>query len=217
MEKIFTAIKESLFPEKCLFCSAYGALICGDCQSLLDISCVHRRDKTKKYLSDIYSPCSYENPRVKKLIHTFKYEPFCRTLAWPLAKIIAGHFSLCQKIPTGFNLVFVPLTTKRIRKRGFNQAQDLAQKLSVIWKIPIVCGLEKIRETTRQAELAQDQRMKNLHDAFISKNKTAIAGKKFFLVDDVVTTGATMEECAKTLRRAGATEIIGVCFARTER
>lgn len=215
MQKIFSIAKELLFPKRCFFCSAYGAFLCADCQSLMDIAPVHRRDKTKKYLSDIYSPCSYENPRVKKIIHAFKYEPFCRELALPLAEIISGHFSLCGQNPKGFNLVFVPLANKRMRGRGFNQARDLAEKLSAIWQIPLVNSLIKIKETACQAELSQCQRIKNLRDAFVCENKKAVAGKKIFLIDDVVTTGATMEECAKVLRFAGAKEVVGICIART--
>ena len=217
MQKIISAAKELFFPKKCLFCAAYGDFLCGDCQSLLDISPTHRPDKTKKYLSDIYSPCPYENKRVKKIIHNCKYEPFSRELARPMAEIIAGHFSLCGKNTAGFILVPVPLAPKRLRQRGFNQALILAQELARIWKIPLAADcLIKIRETKRQAELSQEERLENLREAFLAADKEIFKNKRVLLLDDVATTGATMEECAKTLRRANAIEVVGVCFARTE-
>jgi len=75
----------------------------------------------------------------------------------------------------------------------------------------------KTRETRRQAELSQSERRNNLRGAFVCPDAASIKNKNVVLVDDVVTTGATMEECAKVLRRAGAAKVTGVCFARTER
>jgi len=217
MRKIINGAKELFFPKKCFFCKKYGTLLCDDCRSLLDISPVHRFDRTKKYLSDIYAPCSYENKRVKKIIHAFKYEPFVRELAAPLAKIIAGHFALCGRGFTGFALVPVPLAAKRWRKRGFNQAQALASELSKIWQAPIAANcLIKTRETQNQAELSQAQRAFNLRNAFAAQNKELLRDKKIFLIDDVATTGATMEECARVLLKNGAQEVIGAAIARTE-
>ncbi len=217
MRKIINGAKELFFPKKCFFCKKYGTLLCDDCRSLLDISPAHRFDRTKKYLSDIYAPCSYENKRVKKIIHAFKYKPFVRELAAPLAKIIAGHFALCGRGFAGFTLVPVPLAAKRQRKRGFNQAQALTSELSKIWQIPIAANcLIKTRETQNQAELSQTQRALNLRNAFAAQNKELLRDKKIFLIDDVATTGATMEECARVLLKNGIQEVIGAAIARTE-
>jgi len=218
MQKLFAAAKELFFPRKCFFCSKYGDLICADCAALLDVSPVHRPDRGKKYLADIYSACSYENRRAQKIIHALKYDPFVRELARPMAQIIAGHFALCGQDPKDCFLAAVPLARKRLRERGFNQAQALAEELAKIWRIPIAgrC-LEKTRETRRQAELSQSERRNNLRGAFVCPDAASIKNKNIVLVDDVVTTGATMEECAKILRGGGATEVTGICFARTER
>ncbi len=217
MQKLFAAAKELFFPRKCFFCSRYGDLICADCATLLDISPVHRPDRGKKYLADIYSACNYENRRAQKIIHALKYDPFVRELARPMAQVIAGHFALCGQNPGGL-VAAVPLAEKRFRERGFNQAQALAEELAKIWQIPIAARcLQKTRETRRQAELSQSERRNNLRGAFVCPNAASIKNKNIFLVDDVVTTGATMEECAKILWRGGAAKVTGVCFARTER
>ena len=217
MQKLFAAAKELFFPRKCFFCSKYGDLICADCAALLDVSPVHRPDRGKKYLADIYSACSYENRRAQKIIHALKYDPFVRELARPMAQVIAGHFALCGQNPGGL-VAAVPLAEKRFRERGFNQAQALAEELAKIWQIPIAARcLQKTRETRRQAELSQSERRNNLRGAFVCLGAALVKNKTVALVDDVVTTGATMEECAKVLRRAGAAKVTGVCFARTER
>jgi len=218
LQKIFGAAKELFFPRKCFFCSKYGDLICADCTALLDVSPVHRPDRGKKYLADIYSACSYENRRAQKIVHALKYDPFIRELAQPMAQIIAGHFALCGENPKDCFLAAVPLAKKRFRERGFNQARALAEELAKIWQIPIAgrC-LEKPRGTRRQAELSQSERRNNLRNAFVCPDTASVKNKNIVLIDDVVTTGVTMEECAKVLRRAGAAKVTGVCFARTER
>jgi len=218
LQKISGAAKELLFPRKCFFCSKYGDLICADCTALLDVSPVHRPDRGKKYLADIYSACSYENRRAQKIVHALKYDPFIRELAQPMAQIIAGHFALCGENPKDCFLAAVPLAKKRFRERGFNQARALAEELAKIWQIPIAgrC-LEKPRGTRRQAELSQSERRNNLRSAFVCPDTASVKNKNIVLIDDVVTTGVTMEECAKVLRRAGAAKVTGVCFARTER
>ena len=212
--------KELFFPKRCFFCKEYGSLLCGDCQELLEIIPVHRPDNSKKHLADIYAACSYENNRVKKLLYSFKYKPFNKELAAPLAGLIAGHFELSEKNPD-FNdpvIVSVPLAQKRLRWRGFNQAQAIARELADLWHITSEPdSLARIRETKIQAELTQSERQENIKGAFICLNNSKIKNKSVLLVDDVVTTGATMEECARVLSKNGAAEIIGIAVARAER
>lgn len=211
--------KEIFFPKQCFFCQRYGALLCADCLALLEIFSFHRPDYSKKYMADIYSPCAYENKFVAKIIHTAKYRPYCKEMAAPLAEIIAGHFALAA--PNfdfrDFILIPVPLAKKRIRQRGYNQSEIIAQKLNHIWQIPLISDcLIKIRETQNQADLAQIQREQNLKNAFACQNKNAVKNKNILLVDDVITTGATIEECAKALKKSGAGKIIGISVARTQ-
>ncbi len=218
MQSVATIAKELFFPKKCFFCQKYGNLLCADCQALIEIASIRRPDHSKKYLADIYSACSYENKYVKKLVHGLKYEPFCRELAMPLARIIAGHFSLAAPdFDFGdFSLAPAPLAKKRLRERGYNQSELIGQTLAKIWNIEIIAGaLTKIRDTKPQVELDQAQRLQNLKDAFAA-NRDLVENKKILLLDDVATTGATLEGCARALRRAGAAEVIGVCAARAE-
>jgi ComF family protein len=115
----------------------------------------------------------------------------------------------------GFAAIPTPLSKKRIRERGYNQSELIGRHLARIWKIPIISNrLIKIKDTKNQAELLQAQRLVNLKGAFVCAEKFFIE-KNILLVDDVVTTGATMEECARVLAKSGAKKIIGVSFART--
>jgi ComF family protein len=137
-------------------------------------------------------------------------------LAWPLAYLIILHFEILKKkIEPSSVLVPVPLFGRKERERGFNQAKELAEILARAWQTELSCGnLVKIKNTASQAALNKEQRSENLKNAFCVLNKNSIKGKKVYLIDDVYTTGATMEECAGTLKRAGAKKVWGITAAR---
>ena len=104
---------------------------------------------------------------------------------------------------------------KKLKKRGFNQAEEIAKELSLFLKIPLFNNvLIKIKETLPQIELSDKEREENVSGAFFCQNKKEIGGKKILLVDDVYTTGATMEECARVLKEAQAKEVWGLAIAR---
>jgi ComF family protein len=217
-KKIKNTALETAFPAECFFCKKPGTFLCADCQELADIAPVHRLGHSLKYLEDIYAAGSYDNKYLKKIIGSFKYEPFHQALGFPLARLIANHFELSQtRIDPAAVLIAVPLARKRLRWRGFNQAQVIAQNLSSLWHIPVSQNsLTRSRETQIQAELTGRLRQENIKGAFLCPDASQIKGKTAYLVDDVVTTGATMNECAKTLRRQGAKQVIGIAIARAE-
>jgi len=132
--------------------------------------------------------------------------------------LIIAHFNLLEKPLESwkdFILVPVPLTNKKKRKRGFNQAEGLGEELRKSLGIPLLKNcLLKIKETPPQIELQKEERLKAQKGVFLVKNKGEIKERKLLLVDDVYTTGATMEECAKVLKIAGAKEVWGVAIAR---
>src|SRR4030042_1352201 len=164
-----------------------------------------------KKLNGLYFATDYQNQLLKKLIHQFKYEPYVKELAEPLASLIIAHFKLSSKIPQfnqGWILMPIPLSVKREKKRGFNQAKEISKELSRKINLPLVNDtLFKTKETLPQVELEEKSRMENPQGAFAVKNKEYIKDKKILLVDDVYTTGATMEEAARVLKNAGAKEV----------
>jgi ComF family protein len=152
------------------------------------------------------------------MITQFKYEPFIRELKKPLANLIITHFQLCEKTKSDFAdfvLVPVPLERKRMKWRGFNQSEEIAKELAGYLEIPLINdALFKIKETLAQINLTGEEREENIKGVFSVKNIAKIVRKRILLVDDVYTTGSTMNECARVLKDAGAKEIWGVAVAR---
>jgi len=228
-----------LFPRFCLGCQKEGLYLCDDCRALLEISefdyclCstkpIQMNGKCQrcqnKNLEGLFSALAYkEKALTKKLIYQFKYPPYLKDLAKTLASIIIEHIFISGKntneIWDNGILIPVPLDKKKIKIRGYNQSKELAKELSKILKIPVVPDvLVKIKTTASQMELNGQEREKNLQGAFSIKNCSTpdveqFSGKKVFLVDDVYTTGSTMEECAKILKLAGAKSVWGIVIAR---
>lgn len=140
-------------------------------------------------------------------------------MAQPLSFLIISHFALSQKQPALVdNLAIfmpVPITSKKARQRGYNQSSVVAKILSLYYGLPLQTkNLIKIKNTNNQVGLNKQERQNNILGAFAIKNPDLINGKTIFLVDDVFTTGATMEEAAKTLKAAGAKKVFGIAIAR---
>jgi competence protein ComFC len=110
-----------------------------------------------------------------------------------------------------YSLAFVPVTKRKLIDRGFNQSEVLAEKLAKNLNLKIFSGLVKIKDTEDQANLGFEKRLHNLKDVFKVKSHSP---KKIILVDDIKTTGATLKECAKVLKEAGAKEIIALTILR---
>jgi competence protein ComFC len=108
-------------------------------------------------------------------------------------------------------LAFVPVTKRKLIDRGFNQSEVLAQKLAKNLNLKIFPDLAKIKDTEDQAKLDFEKRLNNLNGVFKVKSHSP---KKIILIDDVKTTGSTLKECARSLKEAGAKEIIALTILR---
>jgi ComF family protein len=222
LRKIKEFVFEIFFPKFCLGCKKEGTYLCPDCKELLEILRFHKIQKTK-FLSDLYFSVYYKKPLLKKIVSFFKYQPFLKDLAKTLSSIIFDHFQLLDDPPpflkenSDFILIPIPLEKKRLKWRGFNQAEEIGKNLAKALKIPILKNvLFKTRKTLPQIELSEKEREENVRGCFLIKNKSLIENKKILLLDDIYTTGATMEEAARVLKKAGAKEIIGIVLARAE-
>lgn len=222
-----------LFPKLCLLCGKEGDYLCPDCQSCLDVSehrfCLCDTPKIlskgnkcsnceSKKIDGLYFAVSYENKLIKKIIHQFKYEPFVKDLAKPLTNLIIAHFLLLNKgnqIWKNKILIPVPLSRKKLKARGFNQAEEIAKILAKTWQIPLFPNcLIKTRATLPQTELSGKERKENMKGSYKVDNEELIKGKNVILIDDTYGTGATMEEAVRTLKEAGVREVLGVTIAR---
>lgn len=230
-----------LFPKFCLSCQQEGSYLCQDCRALLEIMefnyCLCEKDPTiippgqtnkengkchrckNKSLSGLYFAMSYKNKIAQNLIKSFKYPPYVKDLAETLSSILIEHFiktrNNTDQIWENSILIPVPLYKNKLKERGYNQSEELAKELAKILNIPVVLDvLTKIKQTNSQMELKKEEREKNLLGAFEIKNPAGVAGKKIFLVDDVYTTGSTMQECALALRASDAKSVFGIALAR---
>ena len=158
----------------------------------------------------------YEGP-IRDLIHSFKYNQ--RThLGYPLALLSLEGVSALSADHKPHLIIPVPLHRSRLRQRGFNQAVLLGRVLSRRLSLPMMMdALVRTRPTEPQIELSAAERRVNVKGAFSVARPDHVAGKRILLLDDVMTTGSTMNECAKELKKAGAKMVIAVTIARTAR
>src|SRR6201984_1114727 len=151
---------------------------------------------------------------VRDVIHEFKYnrQIYLRHL---VARWLSAALDDERLREREFDIIVpVPLHPARQRERGFNQAILLAELLSAETAIPVKPLLERTRYTTTQTALDRSERMENLHNAFRLRKNADVRGLRVLLVDDVLTTGSTVSECARVLKRAGATSVHAATAAR---
>jgi len=208
------------FPKFCLNCHKEGEFLCPDCKATLETLNFHKKFQSKN-LSDLYFPLEYKGALIKNLIQRFKYEPFIKELAKDLAALITDHFQLFDNPPPflvknwEFILIPVPLEKRKLKWRGFNQAEEIGKEISKFLNIEMANDvLIKTKETLPQVELSEKERRENVKNTFLCQNPEKIQKRKILLIDDVYTTGSTMEECAKVLKKARTKEVIGIVIAR---
>lgn len=155
----------------------------------------------------------YEGP-CRDLIHAFKYRHKTH-LRRPLALMTAAYLAEFVASRTPDLIVPVPLHVRRLRSRGFNQAVLLGEILAREWQLPMARrALCRVRWTEPQISLSADERRANVKGAFAVADHAVVAGKHVLLLDDVLTTGSTVEECSRVLKRGGATGVTVVTVAR---
>jgi ComF family protein len=150
------------------------------------------------------------------MIHRLKYSRES-WLARPLGQLLAKARSETRiaRLADEAVLVPVPLHARRMRERGFNQAELLASQMSRRVGLPIWNVLERTRYTTTQTSLDREERMANLRGAFsLKRARRDLSGRTVWLIDDVLTTCSTADECARILKSAGAEIVVALAVAR---
>ena len=160
------------------------------------------------------APYLYEGPMMNA-IHQFKYEGKT-SLSGSLGPLLAAFAGTWLNLRDGFLIMPVPLHPRRLRERGFNQSLLLARHLASSLDSELdFLSLRRIRYTQPQTGLKSTERRKNVRRAFEVSDPKAVKGQTLILVDDVATTGNTLNESARVLRRAGAEKVYGLVLART--
>jgi ComF family protein len=166
--------------------------------------------RTLRHLGRLRAAAAYEGP-LERAIHRFKYENW-RSLARPLASLLADRLAV-EPLPASF-LVPVPLHGERLRSRGYNQSDLLAKELIRSLRLPPPSGhLRRSRNTPAQVGLDRLRRHRNVAGAFIWHGPP-LQGEPVLIVDDVATTGATLDACARALKEAGSGSLTGLVLAR---
>ena len=221
------AVIDLLLPPRCGGCGAIGALYCANCRRrtrrLQEPTCdrcgaevEHARaaclcGARLRTLTRLRSAAVYEGP-LEKALHRFKYEGR-RPLRQPLALLLAEH--LAVEGVAAEAVTWVPLHPARQRRRGYNQAELLGRELARLCGLPTVADLVRLRDTPPQVGLDRLRRQANVAGAF-GWEGPELHRRSLLLVDDVATTGATLEACAAALKAAGAGPVIGFTVARVK-
>jgi ComF family protein len=181
--------------------------VCGDPRPANVTSGCVRCRRSQHVIARARSAGLYDG-RLRDAIHAFKYDGR-RTLAAPLAALMRARGA--EALAGADLAVAVPLHRSRLRERGFNQAEDLAAHLG----LPVARVLRRVRATRPQTSLEAHERRENVSRAFAARRwARSILGAIIVIVDDVMTTGATLDACARVLRRSGAREVRALTAGR---
>ena len=231
-----------LFPPHCVACDSEGSFLCKNCASLLHPlppSCIAcgmmtqaksangtiniypaghtcHRCRKKTFIRVFISPFPYRDVTVRQLIHEFKYRRI-RSISPLLGRLIASYMHYYKtSLPKNAIIMPIPLHSRKKRMRGFNQALLLAQDIASHMPLPMAINTQsliRIAPSTPQTKLTAIHRRANVENIFSLRDPNYVHGKTIILVDDVKTTGATLEQAARVLKKSGAKEIWAITFA----
>lgn len=231
-DRFKTIALDLLFPPHCAACQRFGAWLCADCLGEIEkieppvcrhcglpqagdggVVVCNRCQASPLQLDGLRSYAIHSGP-LRKAIHQFKYEDL-RALASLLGQLMADGWRRLAPPDLELDAVApVPLHRNRQRQRGFNQAALLARELGACLQLPVVeDALVRSRATAPQVDLNVEERRTNVHGAFQCRGNS-LSGVRVLLVDDVCTSGATLESACLALRSAGATAVWACTLTR---
>jgi ComF family protein len=233
IKELANAAADLLFPPYCVACHRFGVWLCADCLDEIEVirppicprcglplngqspadSGAHRCPMARSQVDRLLAYAYLSGP-LHEAIHQFKYQDL-RALAAPLGQLLAeGWAALSSQNGALDVIVPVPLHAARQRQRGYNQAALLARALAGHLHRPVMeDNLVRTRATAPQVGLDAQARRANVRDAFLCSNQS-LTGKRVLLVDDVCTTGSTLEAASAALRDGGASSVWAYTLAR---
>ena len=232
----FRSLIGLFYPQLCASCSAlieWPAYLCESCRRkaprIKPPFCARCSEPFPGAITEVFSCANCANRGlhfdaavaayrsrgvVRQVIHQFKYGHEIH-LRFPVADWLAETLDDPRLAGRSFDvLIPVPLHPARKRERGVNQAELLAELFSATARIPMRPWLERLRYTTTQTAFDRTERMENLRDAFRLRKKANVRGLRVLLIDDVLTTGSTVSECARVLKTGGALSVHAATAAR---
>lgn len=221
-----------LFPKKCVGCRKFGAYICTNCFASIQMQTTsicgvcgrsgvdgitHPRC-VGRYTIDGVSAALVYRGFVKRLIYQYKFDPhlfdMTQTLGDFLYESVIQQEPLQEYLGKDTVMMPVPLSKRRLRERGYNQAELLAKYLSKRLGVRYINISYRTRDTAKQVGKKEGERRENVKGAFIIKGK--VVSERVIIIDDIVTSGATMNELAKMLKKNGVKKVWGLALAHGE-
>ncbi|MFA5098782.1 MAG: ComF family protein [Candidatus Paceibacterota bacterium] len=235
----FTLIKakeialDIIFPRICIGCEKRlndkTDPVCNACLESIKINSAFFCPICKGRLPDVEKTChpgsrfilasagNYDDPVLQKIIKSFKYQGI-ENLAPVLGKLIIKYVKNCEsKIPqlSNYQITFIPLHKSRERQRGFNQAELIAKSIAEYFNLPLIKTIKRSKKTEPQAKMKnKEKRLKNISGCFSIPNPDSVKNKNVILIDDVFTTGDTINEAVKILKENGVKKIIALVAAK---
>lgn len=221
-----------LFPKKCVSCKSFGSYLCSNCFASVSFDvetiCVicnkgaidgitHPSCAARYTLDGVLSSVKY-SAVMKKALYAYKYAPFVKQLEETLIELFYEGIiqkELFHQITKQHAVIVpIPLHPEKLKKRGYNQAEALSYGIAKACRLPVQQLLYRRRKTDSQFKLSREERKKNIADAFGIKTDVVLTpDMTILLIDDIVTTGATLQEAAKLLKRNGIKNVWGVTLA----
>lgn len=214
------ALLDLLFPPRCVFCRRLlhrgEEGICPRCQQELPWALGAEAEQTGEFFSLCASPLWYQD-QVRASFHRYKFKGvrgYSRTYGRLVAQCVQDHLAGRYDLIT-----WVPLSRARLRQRGYDQAMLLASAAALALDDVAAETLCKVRDTEAQSGLGKNDasRRANVLSAYQVTDPALVEGRRVLLIDDIVTTGSTLSECARVLRIAGATDVVCAALARSRR
>lgn len=211
--RMLEAVKDLLFPGKCLLCGRLLADaqtdLCADCRS--NAPYCEDRHKTIPFV-DKWEAVWYYEEQVRESLLRYKFSGKAH-YAQAYGRFLALRIS--QRFGDGFDvLTYVPVSARRRFSRGYDQVRLLAQAVGDELGCGFVKTLRKVRHNVAQSSIKEDERRRaNVLGVYRVRAPDLIRGKRVLLLDDIITTGSTVSECAKTLKLSGATEVLCAAMA----
>ena len=213
--KLIDMLLDLLYPPRCPFCHRFldgGMRVCARCERSLPYMPAGRVDRAFKNVDECFSVLRYEGD-VRKSLHRYKFggvSAYAGCYAKLFAECIEDNAIYADVV------TWAPLSARRLRERGYDQARLLAEGAAVYMETPCLPLLKKRRHNAAQSGTkSADERRGNVRGVYAYVGNTPLDGMTVLLVDDIVTTGATLDECAGVLRKAGAAEILALTLACT--
>ncbi len=210
MSLLDEALGHLLFPTYCVGCQRLGPFLCNNCRELIEFYVGEVELQLEPLYLDSVAVATYYQYPIDLLIQTMKYRSVKE-----IAPFLGDLLFQTVIIPYSDLITFVPMPSHRQRWRGFNQAELIAAKIGQQTLTPVLPLLQRSKQLTPQAtQGSRADRLRHQHNTIsLAKKTTPLQGKIILILDDVLTTGSTLNECAKVLKNEGAAEVHALVVA----